>query len=98
MAAPRSKAPRSKAPATEARKRLIEWLAQPGRSQKQLAAKLGIKQQSVSQWVRRRARPGLAARDDLELATDRFVLAGDWRTVVERREHEARLASLRRAA
>lgn len=91
--------PRAKSPETKARKSLEDWLAvNKKRSQQRLADHLGIEQQSVSQWIRRRARPSDEMRAALELATAGAVLAAEWDTPAEARERVLRIARISRSA
>jgi DNA-binding transcriptional regulator YdaS (Cro superfamily) len=90
--------PRSKVPNTEARKQLVAWLKGPGRSQGKLATLLKKKQQSVSQWVRRVARPEADLAADLQIATGGVVKADDWLTAAERVARNERRAAITAAA
>lgn len=76
---------------TEGPKRLADWMKTRTLSQRALAEMLGLSQQSVSQWLRRIARPDADQREAIAALTDGAVPVSAWRTPRE----AARLAALR---
>lgn len=81
--------------ATRARDALIEWLAQPGRSQRRLSKLLGCYPQSISFWVRGVNRPDYGNMLALEIICG--IAPPDWLTDEERR-HLALMLSERHKA
>lgn len=70
---------------TSGQRKLKKWMAgPPRRSQAQVAAALGITQQSLSQWVCGQARPSAHMRGALEAVSNGAVRADDWLTTKER--------------
>ena len=68
---------------TTGRKRLAAILAEPdGLSQTRLAARLGVSQPAVSEWIAGNTRPSAHLRTAIEMLVG--IPAGEWMTAEER--------------
>jgi transcriptional regulator with XRE-family HTH domain len=76
---------REVAPAVD---KLAQWLESKGWSQGELAEAIGIKQQSVSQWMTADSRPEAHLRMSIEVLTEKTVLVADWMFRNERQAFE----------
>lgn len=88
-------------PDTPARRNLVRWMRAGSlqeRGQTAIARALGLKQQSVRQWIVRISRPGTEHRQALQVLTKGEVVAPDWETRAERRQRERLLKRLASAS
>jgi transcriptional regulator with XRE-family HTH domain len=68
---------------TDGARQLLAWLKKTGKSQRELAELLGIKQPSVSAWCTGSGRPDSVHREALERITG--IDRNAWLTAAERR-------------
>lgn len=76
-----------------ARLKLVDWLANDGRSQAELARLLGVSQPAVYNWLRGTSRPEPPLRAVLEELTG--IPVGEWETGEERAKRESALRRVR---